>query len=107
MNQCIFCKIRDKIIEKKLEYEDELVMVFEDIHPVKPTHLLIVPKQHVEDFLKLNDEKLINRLVEVTQKMILKENLEDKGYRVKINGGGAQIVNHLHLHLIGPMGEKV
>jgi len=103
---CIFCKIRDRIIPKEFTYEDLDVMVFPDIHPLKPIHLLIVPKQHIEDLLMTNDKGLMMKLTRIIQKMIRKFELENKGYRVGINGGGAQAINHLHIHLVGPMGKS-
>jgi histidine triad (HIT) family protein len=105
MENCIFCKIREGIIPKEFTYQDKDVMVFPDIHPLKPVHLLIIPKKHVKDFLSINDEGLMMKLVRVTQKMIREFKLEDKGYRVVINGGGAQVVDHLHIHLLGPLGK--
>lgn len=114
MENCVFCKIRDRIIPTKFTYEDEDVMVFPDINPFKPIHLLIVPKKHMQDFLMMNDEGLpageaglMMKLTQTIQKMIKKFRLEDKGYRLVVNGGGAQIINHLHIHLIGPLGKAV
>lgn len=107
MEDCIFCKIRDRIIPKEFTYEDEDVMVFPDIYPLKPIHLLIVPKVHIEDFLMINDERLVMKLTEVFQKMVKKQKLRDKGYRLTVNGGGAQVINHLHFHLLGPLGKSV
>jgi len=82
-------------------------MVFKDIHPVKPVHLLIVPKEHITDFLALEDPLLKEKLLTITQTMAESAELDDKGYRVVINGGGAQEVRHLHIHLMGPMGSNV
>ncbi len=117
MNDCIFCKIRDRIIPKEFTYEDEDIMVFPDIHPLKPIHLLIMPKKHIEDLLMMNDphfakasrgrEVLMMKLTKVIGEMIKKFGLENKGYRVVANGGGAQIINHLHFHLLGPLGKSV
>ncbi len=101
---CIFCKIRDGEIAKEFTYQDEDVMVFPDIRSLKPIHLLIIPKKHVTDYLKLDDDRLVKRLREVTQKMIKEKKLENKGYKLSINGGGYQIIDHLHIHLLGPMG---
>lgn len=103
---CVFCKIRDRIIPKVFTYEDKDVMVFPDIYPVKPVHLLIIPKQHIEDLLMMNDSGLMMKLIKIAQEMIKKFSLENKGYRFGINGGGAQAINHLHIHLIGPMGRN-
>lgn len=105
MDGCVFCKIRDKKIPSKILYEDEDVMVFPDIHPAKPVHLLIVPKKHIEDFVVVDDPSLFSKLCEVAQKMAAREGLKDKGFRIVINGGGAQLVQHLHIHLMGPIGK--
>ena len=102
MEDCIFCKIRDRKIAKEFTYEDDDVMVFPDIHPLKPTHLLIVPKSHVEDFTELNDSTLMTKIKKIINKMI-EEKLNSKGYRISINGGGAQVVRHMHFHLMGPI----
>jgi histidine triad (HIT) family protein len=101
----IFCKIRDRIVPKKFTYEDEDLMVFPDIHPLKPIHLLIVPKKHIEDFMDLQDDKLLAKIRKVIQNLVRKEKLENRGYRVVINGGGAQFVDHLHFHLLGPLSK--
>lgn len=106
MENCVFCKIRDRIIPKEFTYEDDDVMVFPDIHPLKPIHLLIVPKQHIEDLLMMNDEGLMMKLTKTIQEMVKLKKIEDKGYRLVVNGGGAQIIDHLHFHLVGPLGKK-
>jgi histidine triad (HIT) family protein len=106
MQDCIFCKIRDRIIPKEFTYEDKDVMVFPDIHPVRPIHLLIIPKKHIADFLMIDDEGLTMKITKIIQKMVKEQKLENKGYRVVVNGGGAQGINHLHIHLVGPMGME-
>ncbi len=103
MSSCVFCKIRDGKIAKEFTYQDDEIMVFPDIHPIRPIHLLIVPKEHVEDLLNVEDESLMKKIMEVVKKTAIKTNLDKKGYRVLINGGGAQIIKHLHVHLYGPM----
>lgn len=107
MQDCVFCKIRDREIPKEFTYEDEDVMVFPDIYPLKPIHILIVTKKHIEDFLDLSDNVLLEKIKRVIQMMVKQKKLENKGYRLVVNGGGAQIVNHLHVHLTGPIGQKV
>ena len=103
---CIFCKIRDRVIAKEFTYEDDEVMVFPDIHPLKPVHLLIIPKKHIEDYLEFNDLDLSAKVKLVINKMIVEQKLEDgKGYRISINGGGAQAISHTHLHLMGPISK--
>lgn len=102
---CIFCKIRDRIVPKEFTYEDEEIMVFPDIHPLKPVHLLIVPKVHVEDFLEFNDMELFKKAKDVIAKMVEEAKLNGKGYRISINGGGSQVVRHVHFHLLGPVSQ--
>jgi histidine triad (HIT) family protein len=100
---CIFCKIRDRQIPKEFTYEDEEIMVFPDIHPLKPIHLLIVPKIHVEDYLDFNNLELAQKTKYIIDKMIKEQKLNGKGYRVAVNGGGSQLVSHVHFHLMGPI----
>lgn len=103
---CVFCKIRDRIIPKEFTYEDEEIMVFPDIHPRKPTHLLIVPKIHIEDYLEFNDTDLSVKTKNIINKMIKEQELDNgKGYRVSVNGGGAQVIRHVHFHLMGPISQ--
>lgn len=107
MSECVFCKIRDREIAKEFIYEDRDVMVFSDINPVRPIHLLIIPKEHVKDFINLKDRNLISKLWQTVGRMIAETGLLDKGYRLVVNGGGAQEVFHLHIHLTGPLGKSV
>lgn len=102
---CIFCKIATKEVQKEFLYDDENVMVFKDLNPVRPVHLLIVPKAHVSELITVTEPVLFQQLFTVVQNMIAREGLKDKGYRITINGGGAQIVNHLHIHLMGPINK--
>lgn len=82
-------------------------MVFPDIRPVAPVHLLIMPKKHIGDFLMMNDERLMIKLTKIIQRMIKNQKLKGKGYRLVVNGGGAQLIDHLHIHLMGKIGQKL
>lgn len=104
MEDCIFCKIARHEVPKEFTYEDDEVMVFPDIHPVKPVHLLVIPKKHIPTFAQLADDALLGHIRTVTQQMVTKMELEGKGYRIVINGGGAQAIDHLHFHLTAPWG---
>ena len=102
MEDCVFCKIIAKKIPAHIVYEDESVIVFPDIHPKKPVHLLIVPKTHVEDFTDINDKDLWFHLKEVIKKIAEDNGLKGQGFRLGINAFGAQAVPHVHIHVMGP-----
>ena len=105
MSDCLFCKFVTGEIKKDFLYEDDDVVVFADIHPLKPVHLLIIPKKHVTEFQAVEDPILFQKVFSVVAKMIKREGLTDKPHRIGINGGGAQEIDHLHIHLMGPMGK--
>ena len=102
---CIFCNIVHKEIPTNFITETNDLMVFKDIHPSAPIHLLIVPKIHMDDFLMMEDKELMMKLVKIIQNMIEKFGLSKKGYRLEVNGGGFQIVSHLHFHILGPISK--
>lgn len=106
MKDCVFCNIAKGKIQTDFLYEDDDVMAFKDIHPVKPTHILVVPKGHIEDILALEDPLLKEKLLTVAQTMAESAELDDNGFRIVINGGGAQEIQHLHIHVMGPMGNN-
>jgi len=103
---CIFCKIANKEIPKEFIYEDEDIMVFPDINPSAPVHILIVPKKHVPEMIAVDDPILFQKIFQVVQKMIKTTGLTGKPHRIGINGGGLQDIDHLHVHLIGQMSRK-
>src|SRR3989304_8040157 len=107
MSDCIFCKIARGEIPKEFEYQDEHIMIFPDINPAKEVHILVVPKKHIEDFLDLKDDFLLSAIKKGLDMMVKDNKLENAGYRVLVNGGGAQILENLHFHLLGPMGRNV
>lgn len=103
MSDCLFCQIARREIPKEFIDENNLVMVFADIHPVAPIHLLIVPKKHITEFIKFDEQDKIiwEELNKMVKKMIKKYQLENRGYRLLCNGGGAQLIDHFHIHLMG------
>lgn len=107
MAKCIFCQIRDHEIPKEFTYEDKDLMVFPDINPAKPVHILVVPKKHIKDFMELTDAKLMQKINKKIQEIISKEKLTKKGFRVSTNGGGAQVIDHLHFHVVGPLDREM
>ncbi len=104
MPDCLFCKIVDGTIPASRIYEDEFCIGFPDINPQAPTHILVIPKQHISSTEKTvaKDSALMGHLMSTSAAIARKEGL-DKGYRIVVNTGddGGQTVNHLHLHLLG------
>jgi histidine triad (HIT) family protein len=104
MSDCIFCDIVEGKIPAKLVHEDHLVVAFHDVTPKAPTHVLLIPREHLRDLdeARPEHELLLGHLLLVAQEVAAKEGLE-KGYRVVINRGvdGGQTVDHLHVHLLG------
>ena len=103
MNKCIFCKIAKHEMPKEFTYESENVMAFPDIYPLRPIHLLVLPKKHIEDFVDFEDQKVWEEMQTVIKKLIKENKLDKNGYRLGVNGGGAQIIDHLHIHILGPV----
>jgi len=104
-DSCAFCKIVSNEAKATIVYRDEQVTAFRDIHPVAPTHVLIVPNRHIESVNALvsTDEQLIGHLFTVAGQIAKEEGMEKSGYRLITNTGtdGGQTVFHLHLHLSG------
>lgn len=103
MNDCIFCKIIHKEIPASIVHENDRVIVFMDIKPVNPGHLLIVPKVHFDDYVSTSEEAL--REMAVAAKRMGKavmEALGVPGFNIAVNNGSVagQLVGHVHLHVI-------
>jgi histidine triad (HIT) family protein len=102
---CIFCQIVSGAVPASIVYKDELVTAFRDIHPVAPTHVLIVPNKHIQSvsYVEAQDEQVLGRLFSVARKVAEMDNISETGYRTIVNSGvhGGQTVFHLHMHLIG------
>ncbi len=99
-SDCIFCKIATHTIPVKAVYEDDLCLVFPDINPQAPTHLLVIPKQHFSNVMEAPGTLLgaiVKAAADVGQRDL------PEGFRIVINTGddGGQTVDHLHLHLFG------
>jgi len=105
MENCIFCKIISGKIPKKFAFENSDIIAFEDIKPIKPVHLLIMPKIHITDFTKLENDMILGKIRIAILGLIEQNKLTNSGYRIIVNGGGAQGVDHLHFHLTGPWGK--
>jgi histidine triad (HIT) family protein len=98
MDSCIFCSvIAGKLPSTKL-YEDDDVIVIRDIHPQAPVHWLVISKKHVPELLQVPDD-LAGKMMAVVNKIIRDQGIEK--YRIVINGKGAVLVDHLHIHVLG------
>ncbi|HPZ00084.1 MAG TPA: histidine triad nucleotide-binding protein [Clostridiales bacterium] len=104
MSDCLFCKIVAGEIPSNKVYEDDQVFAFRDINPQAPTHILIIPKEHIPSVNAITEENsgIVAHIFTLIPKLAAEEGLE-KGYRVVSNIGeqGQQTVPHLHFHLIG------
>ena len=104
MADCLFCRIISGEIPSQRVYEDDYVIAFRDISPQAPTHILVVPKEHIKSAAELTSENshLAAKCLEVIAKLAKSEGLIG-GFRAITNSGadGGQTVEHLHFHLLG------
>jgi len=102
MTDCIFCKISKGEIPSTKVFESDKVFAFLDINPKAKTHILVVPKKHIESVktLQAEDKDIVSEMIFVAKEIAEKEGLG--GYKLVFNVGrdGGQIVDHLHLHLL-------
>ena len=107
MQKCVFCDIVAGKIPATILYQDDKALAFRDIHPQAPTHVLVIPKEHVLSIADLSGKhkELTAHLILVAHEVAKREGLAavEKGYRLIINYGreGGQEVPHVHLHIIG------
>jgi len=107
---CIFCKIAAEEIPADVVYTDDQVVAFRDISPQAPTHILVIPREHIATVNDLSEDhaSMVGRLTLVAKDLAEEDGLAESGYRLVLNTGpdGGQAVFHIHLHLFGgrPMG---
>ena len=104
-DDCLFCKIFAREIPAKEVFRDEEIVAFEDIRPVAPTHILVIPKEHiptVHDLLP-SQAPMLMRMFQVANQIADERKIDRDGYRLVVNQGpqAGQTVYHLHLHLLG------
>ena len=104
MANCIFCMIAEGTIPSTKVYEDDRILAFRDINPMAPTHILVIPKEHIPsvDGITAENSAVVAHIFEVIPQIAKAENLEN-GYRVVSNCGehAGQTVHHLHFHILG------
>ena len=105
MRDCLFCKIANKKEEADIIYEDAKVVAFENIRPVAPVHVLVIPKKHISTVndIEKGDRKLIGHIWSIMKLVADKKKVKESGYKVAVNvgEGGGQEIFHLHYHLLG------
>jgi len=101
-DSCLFCRIVRGEIPAKIVREDEHTVAFRDIDPKAPTHILVIPKEHVASLDEATDPTLVGRLSLAAAEIARSEGITD-GYRTVVNtgAGAGQTVFHLHVHLLG------
>ena len=113
MEDCVFCKLIKGDIPSKKVYEDEDILAFKDIHPAAPIHILVIPKKHIATLMQVTqeDSNLMDKILEVIQKVAKQLEIEEKGFRLIANCGpdSGQEVMHIHFHLLAgrKMGPKI
>jgi len=103
MEDCLFCKIIGKEITADIVFENEKVLAFRDINAQAPTHILVIPKKHVDGIHAADSSDDIQGILLTAAQIARDEGIETAGYRLVINSGrhGGQTVEHLHLHILG------
>lgn len=113
MEDCVFCKIVKGEIPCQKVYEDEKVLAFNDINPLAPIHVLVVPKQHFDNVMEVSEDRLdvITDIFKAINKIVKQLGIEEKGFRVVTNCGqdAGQAVMHLHFHILAgkDLGEEI
>ena len=102
---CLFCRIAANEIPADFVEQDSRSFVIRDINPQAPTHLLVIPREHIEslDDASQKDEALLGHLLRMAARVANAAGLEEDGYRTVINtgAGAGQSVFHVHLHVLG------
>jgi histidine triad (HIT) family protein len=105
MAGCLFCRIISREIQATIVYEDEQLVAFNDINPQAPTHVLLVPRRHIESLndLTRDDDQLVGELVRRAAAIAKQRGVSASGFRTVFNTNvdAGQSVFHIHLHLLG------
>lgn len=105
---CLFCGIASQTIPSDIVFQDDNVVVFRDIAPQAPTHLVIIPRKHIATLndLDADDGQLVGQLAITAKNLAAELGFAEEGYRVVMNcnGHGGQTVFHIHMHLLAGRG---
>jgi histidine triad (HIT) family protein len=101
---CVFCRIVEKSAPADIVHEDDDLIVFKDINPKAPVHMLLVPKQHIATVNDLEEQHtaLMGKLFLTAKRLAAQWSIAGQGYRLMVNvgRGGGQIIDHIHIHLL-------
>ncbi|MCA1799145.1 MAG: histidine triad nucleotide-binding protein [Xanthomonadaceae bacterium] len=102
---CLFCKMAAGEIAPDIVYEDDAVLAFRDLNPQAPTHVLVIPREHISTLNDLDSSHapLLAKMFAAAQKVAQTEGIAERGYRTvfNCNAEAGQSVFHLHLHVLG------
>ena len=102
---CIFCKIATGAIPSNKVYEDDQVLAFDDIQPMAPVHVIVIPKKHIPTLMDLSsaDAATVMAMTFAAQEVARRKGIAKPGFRavVNCNPDGGQVIFHLHLHVLG------
>ncbi len=105
MSDCLFCKILEGEIPADIVFASDDVLAFRDVNPQAPTHILIIPREHIAttNDLSENHELIMGRLFSAAKSIAGQEGISDEGYRMVVNCNekAGQTVFHIHMHLLG------
>lgn len=105
MDDCIFCKIAGGQIPGSRVYENEHVLAFDDISPMAPVHVVVIPKRHIATLLDVGeaDRDLLTAMTVAAQEVARRKGIAERGFRTVINCNeeGGQVIFHLHMHVLG------
>lgn len=102
---CLFCRIATRVLPANIVAETDGLLAFQDVNPQAPTHLLIIPTEHIPTLAEASEAHtlLLGRAVQFANRLARERGLAESGYRLVVNSGAAagQSVWHLHWHLLG------
>jgi histidine triad (HIT) family protein len=103
MDDCIFCKIIRGEIPARIVYESADALAFDDVNPMAPVHVVVVPKKHVATLMDVTDSGMVEDLMTAVQEVAKITGVAEKGFRTVINCNreGGQVIFHLHIHVLG------
>jgi len=105
LEDCLFCKIIRGEIPCTKVYEDDSILAFEDIHPMAPVHVIVIPKRHISTLMEVSPDTITDlmNMMTAAQKIAKLKSIDEKGFRTVINCNedGGQVIFHLHMHVLG------